>query len=382
MTIKVSDLVKLKSLNGLKLIAGENGLDKPINTVCLADMEFDDGFIPDVNLFRNGSLVMTTTRQTRKNSKNVTGVLGQLIDLRASGVVLVSREGEVIDDSIIQFCNENDFPLLVIDSTEIYVENAVFEIMLAIQESSVSFSLEREIDLMLKEELPEKEVTRIVASINPDFYRNCVVSYIRAVDGGSGFSPGKVARNYANKRSESGVNVGLIAYYDGLIVITSMLKVKRDKRDEVIRDILQTADSTDGLVIAHSNEHVTMEEMDQAMRECYYAYVSARISDRDEMEYEDIGTYRFLIANRNDPEQIRFMQKYLKAMSKEQLESAITFVKCNGSFDDAAKVQNCHRNTVRYRVNKIKEKTNPDQSDFEFYENLATAIKIYLIANL
>ena len=40
---------------------------------------------------------------------------------------------------------------------------------------------------------------------------------------------------------------------------------------------------------------------------------------------------------------------------------------------------NLHSNTVRYRINKVKEILNIDKSEFGFYEELSIGIKLYMI---
>ena len=41
----------------------------------------------------------------------------------------------------------------------------------------------------------------------------------------------------------------------------------------------------------------------------------------------------------------------------------------------------CHKNTIRYRIGKLQEKVDPLTNEKEFYQNLAAAIKVYLLLN-
>ena len=61
------------------------------------------------------------------------------------------------------------------------------------------------------------------------------------------------------------------------------------------------------------------------------------------------------------------------------MNTAISFVRAGGHLEQAARTLCLHKNTLRYRVNKLHSQLAPDLSDEDFYEALSTAIKIYLI---
>ena len=76
------------------------------------------------------------------------------------------------------------------------------------------------------------------------------------------------------------------------------------------------------------------------------------------------------------------MRRYIDQVNEEQLATAIAFVLAKGNYDDAAERLICHKNTVRYRLNRIQKKLDPGKTEAEFYENLAVAIKLYLIRTI
>ena len=65
--------------------------------------------------------------------------------------------------------------------------------------------------------------------------------------------------------------------------------------------------------------------------------------------------------------------------SKELIKTAIAYIKCEGNPKLTADNLFIHENTVRYRMNKLREKLDPNANDFVFYENLSLAIKIHLL---
>lgn len=383
MSVKVNELTRLHSLSKFRLVAGEKGLGKEVSTVCLADLEVDKELVPYANGIRKGSFVISSLRNNPElENMDYIQIFDGLIERKVSAFSYNEKMVKKLPKKVLDMCNDFEIPVFAFNPEEVYIENVVFDIMHTIQEKSVSFSMDREIERMLKNDLSKSEVESIATSINPSFQRNCIVCFIKAKDKDAEFSPGRIARGYSPTYEDSNVVTTLLPFRDGLIVFITMPRIDMKVRDKVIYDIVEQIPGRHRVMVASSSEQPTMEGLDRAVRECNHAYITGKLEDLDWIEYDDIGTYKFLIPNRNHPEEIAFMRKYMRNMSKEQLETAIVFVKCNGSFDKAAEKLICHRNTVRYRINKIHERTDPDKSEFQFYENLSSAIKIYLISGV
>ena len=377
MSIRVSEIVNQKSLKKFKLLAGESGLTKEVSTICIADLELDKNLFPYSGGMRRGSFVISNELI---NEDNMMEALKWFVEWRAAGLAISVKAGVKPKQEIIDLCNNIGFPLFMYNQEEVYFDNVIFEIMHLIEENSLAFSMEREVGKLLKGNLSQNEIEKIANSICPDFQRHVVVCFVKAKDSNTEFDVSRIVRNYSRENATDDAVVQLINYRDGLIIVISMGRIDLKVRDAIIDDVIGYNIDRDKLIIASGDEHPTFEELDKAFIECNYAYIAGKIEGLNRVEYDNIGTYRFLIPNRNNPAEIAFMKKYMRKMSNEQLETAIVFIRNNGNFDKAAQELMCHRNTVRYRINKIHESTDPGKSEFQFYENLSTAIKIFLIS--
>ena len=377
MSIRVSEIVNQKSLKKFNLLAGESGLTKEVSTICIADLELDKDLFPYSGGMRRGSFIISNSLI---KEDNLMDALKRFIEWKAAGLAISVKSGIKPAQDILDFCNNIGFPIFIYDQEEVYFDNVVFEIMHLIEENTLAFSMEREVAKLLKGKLSQNEVEKIALSICPDFQRNVIACFVKPKDASTEFDVSRIVRNYSREDAGDDAVVQLINYKDGLIIIITMGRIDMKVRDEIIDDIVGYDVSRDKLIIASGGEHQTFEELDKAFIECNHAYIAGKIEGLDRVEYDDIGTYRFLIPNRNNPAEIAFMKKYMRKMSNEQLETAIVFIRNNGNFDKAAQELMCHRNTVRYRINKIHESTDPGKSEFQFYENLSTAIKIFLIS--
>ena len=64
---------------------------------------------------------------------------------------------------------------------------------------------------------------------------------------------------------------------------------------------------------------------------------------------------------------------------QELLHTAVEYILEKGDTLKTAENLFCHKNTIRYRIGKLQEKLDPKANEKEFYQNLAMAIKIYLL---
>ena len=335
MSIRVADITQYKSLKKFNLLAGESGLNAEITSVCLADLEVDNNLVPYANGFRRGSFIITSLRDAdTKKGLDMVEVIESLIAFKCAGMAYNSRMIKELPKKALELCDKEGFPIFSFDPGEVYIEIAVFDIMQAIKEEQTDFNA------------------------------------------------GRIARAYSDSPIETGVVSALMAYKEGILVVVSMDNYDMELRDETIDRILNYIDNKENINIVSSSIHSTFTELDMAFRECNAAYIVANIEGKERLEYENIGIYKLLIPNKHQPEYISFKNRYLKEMNKEQLETAIGFVLSDGDYDASATKLICHRNTVRYRIAKIHEKTDPEATEYQFLENLSTAIKLHLIESI
>ena len=383
MAVRIGDITQLNSLSKFNFLAGKTGVDREIGSVCLADLEIDNNLVPYANGFRRGSFIITSLRDKESiDFANAVDIINGLIELGCAGIAYNSRMLKKLPKQALDLCDKEGFPIFSFDPKDVYIENVVFDIMQSIQESSVTFSLDREFVQMLRGSLTTEDIEVIARTINPNFRENCTVSYLWSNDEGTVFSAGRMARTYSDSPSDLGAVTSLIPYRKGLIVIVSMEIMNIKKRDDILNRIVGSGKRKSQINIVSSMPHPTYTELNKAFLESNAAFITANIEKKNNLVYDDIGIYKLLIPNRHQAEYVAFMNRYLNAMNQEQLETAIEFVLCGGDYDLTAERLICHRNTVRYRMGKIHKKTDPQATEYTFLENLSAAIRLYLIGSI
>jgi DNA-binding PucR family transcriptional regulator len=66
----------------------------------------------------------------------------------------------------------------------------------------------------------------------------------------------------------------------------------------------------------------------------------------------------------------------------ELLTTAIKFVENDGNVPETAKSLFAHKNTIRYRLNKIKEILQIEGRELDFLEQLSVAVKLHKLYRL
>ena len=79
------------------------------------------------------------------------------------------------------------------------------------------------------------------------------------------------------------------------------------------------------------------------------------------------------------------MKNYLNAriqplLEKQDFYETVPLTICRGDIFKTASLLNCHHNTVRYRLSKIKQFLFADEmSNQEFYADISLAVRLYML---
>lgn len=106
MELKISDILEIPSLKRVKVIAGENGLEKNISSVIY-------GEIPDYKNIIGNEIVFTTGWLFKDKQEEIVSIISSLNDKGASALVIeLGRFIETVPQNAIELANQLNFPIL------------------------------------------------------------------------------------------------------------------------------------------------------------------------------------------------------------------------------------------------------------------------------
>ncbi|MGL5257534.1 MAG: PucR family transcriptional regulator [Proteocatella sp.] len=387
--ITVSDIIKNTCLKNYPVICGLNGLQNEVFKTGIIDYEFSiEGFIDDNEPFLRGEFLLSSLMFCHKDDEKLMSMLEKLVELGVSGLAVKNIFFKIIPEPAIDFCNAHNFPIILFDN-EIYFEDIVNDIDNLLQVSDWINKAEHQISILLDRDLSRYEVEGIANDIELGKLEYVVAYWLSPKKITSQIQMKNIVKNYSrnNKRDKQSF---LFKYRQNYVILITSNKYEDKNLDSRLQGLLhQTGISQENYNIGISRVHNRISELDFSIKESNWSCKVSRLLGEDIKRYSDIGTWAVVTANHKSRYMTEFMKTYLKSIlndssegSRSLLETLIEFVKCGGNSKLAAQKLNIHDNTFRYRINKIREKIDPNSNDYIFFENVSLAIKIYLLESI
>ena len=390
MAITILEAMKLPTLKDFELIAGYRGLDREIQRASILDYEYEKSLSdkPIQTYFEKEDFVISSLIYAKDDPSLILESVKGLVSDGVSGLAVKNIYYDVLPEEVIKYANQMDFPIFIFDKKGSYYEDIVTEIYDKNKEkNSISYQ-EAKIGILLKEDMDKSSVKNMAKDFNISFKENM-------------FSICLKPKKYIDENSLTNIinilnrdlGASHVAYrYHGIIFIicTYADSHKENKSTEFSRLVRLMIYSLfldlNDYYIGISNFHKYIDELNFALKESMYAMRVASIEGENIKYYYEIGVYKLLMPSYSEGYMINFysdtigkIKQYDQKYNSELLQTAIVYVKLGGNIKNTAKSINLHENTVRYRINKIKEIFNTTNSEFEFYEELALGIKLHLI---
>jgi len=379
MTVK--DLFQLSLTKNFSVVAGYNALHKIIISVGILDFEFTEGIQPmRKEAFEPHSLVLSSLLFANQKPELLIETIKELIKLKVSALAYKPAIYEDLPDEVLQFANEQDFPILRFGGDE-YFEEVIFEVMTYIKGRENDLFLQNIMRCLIEEEVSEPQLQSFLQQMNKPFEEYVFTANIQMIQSQNP----KWMDSFL--KFQSFLKSGIVCTYKNSILILLTDKSGKLQFSKLLKEWMDLYGiSTDGLTIGYGRVHQTHTELHRAVREAYYARIIAAMETKSICNYADLASERLLIElyQKDAKFASRYLQEYLGPLltektHKDLLDTAVTFVLKKSNVKEVADAHCCHPNTIRYRMAKIRQLLEPFSNDFVFYENLSAAVKLYLL---
>lgn len=386
MAVTISDLLNLEALQGFKLIAGKKGLGRTITGTEILDFEFmDEGLAYRERGFDGNSLVLTSLLFAKDNPELILKAVKKLISQNVQALAYKPVFFEDLPAEALEYAEKMEFPILKFGHDE-YFEDIIFSIRGLVERDDVLGQTEPLIGEMLNREFTEEEAEDAHERINPLLRPMVVAVCIRDKELHGNQISAKIRRSRPDEKLRSKTFIG--KYKDLFIIILSQDENRYDRFHTLLEDVsivygLVGRDLTMGI----SNVRRIDDQFNLAIREAYWAEKVAEIEKEKKKYYRDMGIYQLIVSYIHTAPMGRYVQNFFAPLFEEEekdgelMHTAIEYVLAKGDTVEAAQRLYCHKNTIRYRIGKLQEKLDPKSNEKEFYQNLAIAVKIYLLTN-
>lgn len=371
--------------NGMKLIAGAGGMTRSITSAGILDYEMDlvlkDKYIH--SNFQENQLVISSFLYAKDNPYLISDAVKHLVSKGTSGLVIKNVFHLPIHDSVLRYADSKNFPVFLIESQEIYVEKLIYEISRRCEfTEDVRFS-QNIINQILTDDLTESEIAACARKLNPSQGEQFFTLYAETDDSLSDFSFDLLHRRFLKSSLNMPGNT-LVLHDRGFFYIHSEEGIAKKCTDSLITHILRTLLEDEPCTRCGVSQcHLTPDEFKISLLESLYA-AAAKHRDKTEFtRYSQLGTLQFIFPFAESREMQRYARSILEPVADYDIENNSSllltlqqYLQSDCEISAAADTLSQHKNTIRYRLDKIHELTGLDYKNFSQLEQLSMALKI------
>lgn len=366
----------------MEFIAGKKGWSNSISWVLM----LEDPAI--IHTFAGKELAVTTGLGFPTTQK-LMQLLEMLVENHASGLII--NTGEYIFEvpqEVLDYCNENDFPLLTVP-WEVYLVEMIKDL-------SIRIFLQGTTD----EEITRALIHAIEEPESPELYRKELLPFFDVegqfqvvlfkTDGLAEMDT--VERKKLSYRLqiylENITHNGSFFYYDSNFVLV-MNDVSEKDFEEIVAGMIQRTKrrmpDTQVYVGAGSRVYDIMN-LSTGYKRAKAAVAMARKAEEDIVHFDEMGMYRLLysvtdtkLLQEMSDDILKPILEYDKKHNGNYAETLEWYLTYNGSIQAVAEAMFTHRNTVIYRISNIKKLLG---SDLETTEERFMYQMAYYIRNM
>ena len=368
-----SDLTRMDNFKDIRLIAGENGLYNAISRpfICYGE-GFEEWISGDELVFINGKGIDT-------GEKSLNTILKKCIDKKASGLLIFIRDGYIkeIPESLKKLADDSDFPLFEVKSS---IDTLEFEkeILSYIVESDIRINREKEIieHFMMYSGNSSKNMQRSAEQCGLSLYEKYFILILKADSGNYGIARLKEQKEsrirklmkahgfrYAMREKEA----------ETIIIIGIENKEEYENSKELIKKIYLSSKEIDilkdNITICISDICEEIGDVRKEYDKILDIYKAYKRSSREDfiIDYRETGFYRILLEVKNKRKLYEYSRSVIGSImdhdSKKSGNMLLTleaYLKNDCSLVKTSKELFIHRNTLIYRLNRIREVMNND----------------------
>lgn len=354
--IHIKELFRLQNIHRLRLIAGQDGLERTVTEAVLFEYDPSRVQLPD---FYRGDLVVTTLAYARGDAKLVAHSLQALMNQGIAGLMVKTAYFSELPQAVITLANRLGTPVFLFDDT--YIEEVILQVTDLIRGKRHFAGFEQDVDALMRGNLTEEQTRERARRIDPlgqSSYRIYAVSpkerMITLDD-----------KLYALMETDADaahrctfiewrrMMLALCREEDGLSAQEALTR---------FGDLLTRAGvDRRSVVIGQSDLREARAQMGASLCEAVYAARAAKLCGKAELAAHELGLYAYLFPMSENPFVCDRCRRVLSAIREYDAQNhtnleqtALVYVKENMEIAAAAKVLFQHPNTVRYRLSKIQ----------------------------
>lgn len=390
--LTVSDLMLSPLFRTARLAAGRSGLSNNVLYIGFLDWESVEQ-IPQY--FQQGEIVVTTLMSAKDDIRKAEKYLKALIMNNSSAIMIKEIYYREISDEIRDFAEERHIPVFFF--SEIYIDEIIHEVKKQLETDDQVAGYEVILDEIFNNpELAADASYSLVNQINSYFYSKAfMAAYISYASYAENSCTDRLLRLYDYihnnrnlleniKRTELNIVYSRFLYKRGILLLISFDTEDKIKVKEYGKLLLERISKNENFSDTKTGTEYgyQLEDISLIVRRAVFANVSAILSGRSFAEFDAMDSDYTIFSVMGEKSIREYCDRtedmLLRPGAKHipLLETALTFAECGGNVEKTAETLHQHKNTVRYRIDRIGEILKAD-NNMELYGKLYMFARVY-----
>ena len=281
----------------------------------------------------------------------------KLIEANAGGLVMSLHEGESYPESVVSYCNMNQFPLIASGWDTPYLDIMRLFASVLLRNEQIETNLNTAFKNAIA--FPENEAAYIPHFERGGFYRN--MEYIVAVLSCNAYQTkeGNLhLRELARKMQYSTYRNIVIEEEDRLLILMA------GQTQEFVNNIFGKLCKEDSRVYVGIGTKVSrLQDVQESYEHAMSAYQLTKTAiETNLLVYEEMGVYKVLLDLKHPELGEEFVQEVLGKLIEYDEENETDYMDILKAFfeNDCSIIHTsqaiyCHKNTLNYKMNRVKE---------------------------
>ena len=388
----VANLLSKPMFSDFRIVSGKSGLNNKVTSAGFLEWEQDNQITKS---FAKGEFVLTTLTSIKDDPAAIDRSLKLLINNKVSAIAIKDIHYKDLPDDIKAYSNEHGVPIMFF--TDIYVDEILYVIKSETLNRLYTSFNEIVLDtLIANDNLDDLEKENLLRKINPFFHSASMICiYISNKTDTSSISQESLDL-YNNVLLEGSLEIpetiddtefiySFVAYKRGIVMIATANTAAADTLEKFKKAVITAFTSSSALsdtYIGISRFITGVSNISTMLIDAIFANTSGILDNRKVAEISTAPFDHMIFKDRYLLEPNFYYEEMLEKLSESSsqrsplLETLITLVICDGNVDLTAQKMFQHKNTIRYRLNKLKAAFAAD-NDMEFYGKLYLFSRIH-----
>lgn len=380
MSVKVYNLLSSELFKDAKLVAGSKGLENDIIRINFTDCPMPEDEV-NSKLIEKGDLFINSLYVVKEDEDQIYEFIKVYIKYKCAGTFIITEYINKLPQKVIDLCNENNFPVVFINSAVPYAEiiKTTMEMILADKSDTIS---EMRIEKLIENDVSKKTIVETANELNKSFKNYYASAYIRTSD--SDVTKQQLLISNIKKIA----NIETVKYKNGLFIIINFDKIS------IFNTLIKQIESV--VTKYHinyqagiSNIFSEIEQFNNCIKQAVLSSDISIVINSNVVYYKDVNVYKILYPLKGSESLRDFYDDIMKPLIDydnhydkfELIKTIEAYLEFDGDYKKTANHLNQHENTVRYRILKAKRILNLENNNFKFIEQISIALKIKNILN-